>query len=208
MYVHVVLVLVLVVLLLLLFVVILYIWNSSSSCFYAAISSSSFPHLSKKTETGTENQDKLNRDLMISTSLGSISGGIIFFVSKTERKRPFLIADFVIIIGVIFSSFSNGELGLCFGRFFVGTGVSILTLSSPLLVSETWPTGTGLLASVGFWYQTGQVAGDLLSWVSVLVSNCSQNVSMFATYSHFTMSYFFFSFFLSSSHGGCLGLPC
>ncbi|CAK8578347.1 unnamed protein product [Lathyrus sativus] len=106
------------------------------------------------------------QEAIVSTALaGAIIGAAVggWINDRFGRKRAILIADFLFFIGsAIMASAMNSSL-LIVGRVFVGLGVGMASMASPLYISEASPTRVrGALVSLNGFLITG---GQFLSYL-------------------------------------------
>ncbi len=98
--------------------------------------------------------------LLVGALLGAILGGLI--TDNIGRKNSLFVCAFLFIIGTIFLCIANSFSQLLIGRFIVGIGIGIASLTAPLYISEMAPTEhRGALVSIN---QLAITFGILLSY--------------------------------------------
>ncbi|CAN6447121.1 unnamed protein product [Victoria cruziana] len=98
---------------------------------------------------------------LVGAFIGSAMGGWIN--DAYGRKRATLLADIVFVIGAIFMAAAPDPYVLIFGRFLVGLGVGIASVTAPVYIAEASPSQIrGGLVSMNVLMITG---GQFLSYV-------------------------------------------
>nr|XP_023883405.1 probable inositol transporter 2 isoform X1 [Quercus suber]XP_023883406.1 probable inositol transporter 2 isoform X2 [Quercus suber] len=96
---------------------------------------------------------------------GAIFGAAIggWLNDRYGRKLALLIADFLFFVGAVIMASANGPPLLIVGRLFVGFGVGMASMTSPLYISEASPAKIrGALVSTNAFLITG---GQFLSYL-------------------------------------------
>ena len=114
----------------------------------------------------------------MSTALaGAIVGAAIggWLNDRFGRKLALLIADFLFFVGAVIMASANGPPLLIVGRVFVGFGVGMASMTSPLYISETSPAKIrGALVSTNSFLITG---GQFLSYlINLAFTNVSKQM--------------------------------
>lgn len=104
--------------------------------------------------------------------VGAGFGGVLN--DKYGRKKSIMLADVLFFIGAIVMAFSVAPWMIILGRIFVGLGVGMASMTSPLYISEASPARIrGALVSTNGLLITG---GQFLSY---LINLAFTNVSSF-----------------------------
>ncbi|XP_028804551.1 probable inositol transporter 2 [Neltuma alba] len=106
------------------------------------------------------------QEAIVSMALaGAIVGAAVggWINDRFGRKKAILLADFLFFAGSVIMSAATGPPILLVGRVFVGLGVGMASMASPLYISEASPTRVrGALVSLNGFLITG---GQFLSYV-------------------------------------------
>ncbi|KAK4254567.1 hypothetical protein QN277_009930 [Acacia crassicarpa] len=106
------------------------------------------------------------QEAIVSMALaGAIVGAAVggWINDKYGRKKAILLADFLFFVGSVIMAAANSPAMLLVGRVFVGLGVGMASMASPLYISEASPTRVrGALVSLNGFLITG---GQFLSYV-------------------------------------------
>lgn len=122
--------------------------------------------------------------------VGAAVGGWIN--DRFGRKKAILLADFLFFAGSVIMAAATSPAILLVGRVFVGLGVGMASMASPLYISEASPTRVrGALVSLNGFLITG---GQFLSYVINLAFTKVLNKS---SYSHVHQLEAFFQRFYS-----------
>lgn len=115
--------------------------------------------------------------LLIGALLGALFGGLI--TDNIGRKNSLFVCGFLFIIGTIFLCMAHSFSQLLIGRFIVGIGIGIASLTAPLYISEMAPTEhRGALVSIN---QLAITFGILLSYgIDYFFSEIKEWREMFA----------------------------
>jgi SP family myo-inositol transporter-like MFS transporter 13 len=99
--------------------------------------------------------------------VGALFGGWLNLNHRVGRRTAILIADFMFVIGVVIMAAANGSPPfLIVGCIFVGLGVGMASITSPLYISEASPAKIrGALVSINGFLMTG---GHFLSYLTNL----------------------------------------
>lgn len=93
--------------------------------------------------------------------IGAAIGG--WLNDRFGRKLAIIVADTLFLTGSIIMAAANGPAVLLVGRVFVGLGVGMASMASPLYISEASPTRVrGALVSLNSFLITG---GQFLSYL-------------------------------------------
>uniref|UniRef100_A0A7N2LTU0 Major facilitator superfamily (MFS) profile domain-containing protein n=2 Tax=Quercus lobata TaxID=97700 RepID=A0A7N2LTU0_QUELO len=112
-----------------------------------------------------KNKEKFLKELILSFSVGSIVGGAIFCTARLRKLIVLLlllIADVSAIIGCLGMSYSASSTQIYIGRGIFGVGISLMSISMPIIIIQIWPTKCKIVATTGLAYQIGLVASQLL----------------------------------------------
>ena len=71
----------------------------------------------------------------------------------------------MILIGCAFLGWGKTKIELYVARYFVGIGSSLLTISSPVLISQVWPDIVDILATTGISFQSGHLPSEAFDMV-------------------------------------------
>ena len=116
----------------------------------------------------SKNKDNFLRELILCFSAGCIVGGIIF-CSTTMKKLITLgllfIADTSAILGSLMMSKSNIAMQIYLGRGLVGAGLTLMSISMPIIMIQIWPKKCNILATSGLAYQIGLILSQILAAV-------------------------------------------
>ncbi|OMO70341.1 Sugar/inositol transporter [Corchorus capsularis] len=95
--------------------------------------------------------------------IGAAVGG--WLNDKFGRRRAILIADFLFFIGAVIMASAPGAPLLIVGRVFVGLGVGMASMTSPLYISEASPAKIrgALVSTNGFLITGGQFLSYLIN---------------------------------------------
>lgn len=117
--------------------------------------------------------------------IGAAFGGLIN--DKYGRKISILLADLLFFIGAIVMAASIAPWMLIIGRVFVGLGVGMASMTSPLYISETSPARIrgALVSTNGLLITGGQFLAYLINLAFTRVS-----------FSTFTSSQMFVSYYV------------
>lgn len=128
-------------------------------------------------------QLKKSQEAIVSTAIaGAILGASVggWINDRFGRKKGIVIADTLFFIGSVIMAAASGPAILILGRVFVGIGVGMASMASPLYISEASPTRVrGALVSLNSFLITG---GQFLSY---LINLAFTKVGNFAIISHF-----------------------
>ncbi|KAI9122424.1 hypothetical protein K1719_006264 [Acacia pycnantha] len=106
------------------------------------------------------------QEAIVSMALaGAIVGAAVggWINDRFGRKKAILLADFLFFVGSVIMAAATGPAILLVGRVFVGLGVGMASMASPLYISEASPTRVrGALVSLNGFLITG---GQFLSYV-------------------------------------------
>ncbi|PNX64213.1 putative inositol transporter 2-like protein, partial [Trifolium pratense] len=105
-------------------------------------------------------------EAIVSTAIaGAIIGAAVggWINDRFGRKVSIIVADTLFFIGSVIMAAANGPAVLIVGRVFVGLGVGMASMASPLYISEASPTRVrGALVSLNSFLITG---GQFLSYL-------------------------------------------
>jgi SP family myo-inositol transporter-like MFS transporter 13 len=88
--------------------------------------------------------------------VGAVFGGCLNLNHRVGRRTAILIADFMFFIGVVIMAANGSPPLLIVGRIFVGLGVGMASITSPLYISEASPAKIrGALVSINGFLMTG-----------------------------------------------------
>jgi len=108
----------------------------------------------------------IKQEAIVSTALaGAIIGASVggWINDRFGRKKAIIIADTLFFIGSVIMAAAINPAILIVGRVFVGLGVGMASMASPLYISEASPTRVrGALVSLNGFLITG---GQFLSYV-------------------------------------------
>lgn len=128
-------------------------------------------------------QLKKSQEAIVSTAIaGAIIGASVggWINDRFGRKKGIVIADTLFFIGSVIMAAASSPAILIVGRVFVGIGVGMASMASPLYISEASPTRVrGALVSLNSFLITG---GQFLSY---LINLAFTKVGNFAIISHF-----------------------
>lgn len=128
-------------------------------------------------------QFKKSQEAIVSTAIaGAIIGASVggWINDRFGRKKGIVIADTLFFIGSVIMAAASSPAILIVGRVFVGIGVGMASMASPLYISEASPTRVrGALVSLNSFLITG---GQFLSY---LINLAFTKVGNFAIISHF-----------------------
>lgn len=128
-------------------------------------------------------QLKKSQEAIVSTAIaGAILGASVggWINDRFGRKKGIVIADTLFFIGSVIMAAASSPAILIVGRVFVGIGVGMASMASPLYISEASPTRVrGALVSLNSFLITG---GQFLSY---LINLAFTKVGNFAIISHF-----------------------
>lgn len=111
--------------------------------------------------------------------VGASVGG--WMNDRFGRRSVLLIADFLFFVGAVIMASAPGAALLIVGRIFVGLGVGMASMTSPLYISEASPTKIrGALVSTNGFLITG---GQFLSYLINLAFTKVSYQNMLANYS-------------------------
>ncbi|CAH9141490.1 unnamed protein product [Cuscuta epithymum] len=106
------------------------------------------------------------QEAIVSTAVaGAIIGAAVggWLSDRFGRRTALLCADLLFLVGAIVMAFAPGPAVLIAGRVFVGLGVGMASMSSPLYISEASPAKIrGALVSTNGFFITG---GQFLSYL-------------------------------------------
>ncbi|CAJ2663967.1 unnamed protein product [Trifolium pratense] len=106
------------------------------------------------------------QEAIVSTAIaGAIIGAAVggWINDRFGRKVSIIVADTLFFIGSVIMAAANGPAVLIVGRVFVGLGVGMASMASPLYISEASPTRVrGALVSLNSFLITG---GQFLSYL-------------------------------------------
>jgi len=106
------------------------------------------------------------QEAIVSTALaGAIIGASVggWMNDRFGRKKSIVVADALFLIGSIVMASAMNPATLIVGRVFVGLGVGMASMASPLYISEASPTRVrGALVSLNGFLITG---GQFLSYL-------------------------------------------
>ena len=112
--------------------------------------------------------------------IGAAVGG--WMNDRFGRRKSILLADSLFLIGSVIMAAATSPAILIVGRVFVGLGVGMASMASPLYISETSPTRVrGALVALNSFLITG---GQFLSY---LINLAFTKVSKI-----FSFTYYFF----------------
>jgi SP family myo-inositol transporter-like MFS transporter 13 len=98
---------------------------------------------------------------------GAIVGAAIggWLNDRFGRRSTILIADFLFFVGAVIMAAANGSPVLIVGRVFVGFGVGMASMTSPLYISEASPAKIrgALVSTNGFLITGGQFLSYLIN---------------------------------------------
>lgn len=98
---------------------------------------------------------------------GAIVGAAIggWLNDRLGRRTTILIADFLFFVGAVIMAAANGPPLLIVGRIFVGLGVGMASMTSPLYISEASPAKIrgALVSTNGFLITGGQFLSYLIN---------------------------------------------
>ncbi|KAJ7947327.1 Inositol transporter like [Quillaja saponaria] len=108
------------------------------------------------------------QELIVSMAVaGAIVGAAIggWMNDRFGRRSTILIADFLFFIGAVIMASAPNPTVLIVGRFFVGLGVGMASMTSPLYISEASPTKIrgALVSTNGFLITGGQFLSYLIN---------------------------------------------
>lgn len=95
--------------------------------------------------------------------IGAAIGG--WLNDRLGRRSAILIADFLFFVGAVVMAASPGPAVLIVGRVFVGLGVGMASMTSPLYISEASPAKIrgALVSTNGFLITGGQFLSYLIN---------------------------------------------
>jgi len=106
------------------------------------------------------------QEAIVSTAIaGAIIGAAVggWINDRFGRKVSIIVADTLFLIGSVIMAAANGPAVLLVGRVFVGLGVGMASMASPLYISEASPTRVrGALVSLNSFLITG---GQFISYL-------------------------------------------
>ncbi|XP_052207242.1 inositol transporter 4-like [Diospyros lotus] len=115
----------------------------------------------RRVERSTLLQETIVSMAVAGAIVGAALGG--WLNDKLGRKKSILIADFLFLIGSIIMAIAPNPLVIILGRIFVGLGVGMASMTSPLYISEASPARIrGALVSTNGLLITG---GQFLSYL-------------------------------------------
>ena len=122
--------------------------------------------------------------------IGAAIGG--WMNDRYGRKTAILIADFLFFIGAVIMASAQNPATLIVGRVFVGLGVGMASMTSPLYISEASPAKIrgALVSTNGFLITGGQFLAYLINLAFTKVSNQKNSFL-----SAFVFFFFFFSLY-------------
>ncbi|XP_059438128.1 probable inositol transporter 2 isoform X1 [Corylus avellana] len=108
------------------------------------------------------------QEMIVSMAVaGAIVGAAIggWLNDRFGRRSTILIADFLFFVGAVIMAAANGPPILIFGRVFVGLGVGMASMTSPLYISEASPAKIrgALVSTNGFLITGGQFLSYLIN---------------------------------------------
>lgn len=105
--------------------------------------------------------------------IGAAIGG--WLNDKYGRRSAILVADFLFFVGAILMAAAPNPPALIVGRVFVGLGVGIASMTSPLYISEMSPAKIrgALVSTNGFLITGGQFLSYLINLAFTKVINPS-----------------------------------
>ncbi|XP_020591051.1 probable inositol transporter 2 [Phalaenopsis equestris] len=108
------------------------------------------------------------QESIVSTAIaGAIIGAAIggWVNDQFGRRISLLVADFLFFIGAVIMAAANGPMLLIVGRVFVGLGVGMASMTSPLYISEVSPAKIrgALVSTNGFLITGGQFLSYLIN---------------------------------------------
>jgi len=114
----------------------------------------------------------------VSTAIaGAIIGASVggWINDRFGRKKGIVLADTLFFAGSVIMAAANGPTVLIVGRVFVGIGVGMASMASPLYISEASPTRVrGALVSLNSFLITGgQFLSYLINLAFTKVRNCA-----------------------------------
>lgn len=105
---------------------------------------------------------------------GAIVGAAIggWMNDRFGRRTSILVADFLFFVGAVIMAASPGPSLLIVGRIFVGLGVGMASMTSPLYISEASPAKIrgALVSTNGFLITGGQFLSNLINLAFTKVS--------------------------------------
>lgn len=110
----------------------------------------------------------MKQETIVSMAIaGAIIGAAIggWMNDRYGRRTAILIADFLFFIGAVVMAASPGPSLLIVGRVFVGLGVGMASMTSPLYISEASPAKIrgALVSTNGFLITGGQFLSYLIN---------------------------------------------
>ncbi|KAH7838754.1 hypothetical protein Vadar_030750 [Vaccinium darrowii] len=115
----------------------------------------------KSVEKKTWLQETIVSMAVAGAIIGAAIGG--WMNDKFGRKKSILVADFLFFVGAIIMAFAPTPVVIIIGRIFVGLGVGMASMTSPLYISEASPARIrGALVSTNGLLITG---GQFLSYL-------------------------------------------
>lgn len=123
-------------------------------------------------------QLKKSQEAIVSTAIaGAILGASVggWINDRFGRKKGIVIADTLFFIGSVIMAAASSPAILIVGRVFVGIGVGMASMASPLYISEASPTRVrGALVSLNSFLITGgQFLSYLINLAFTKVGNCA-----------------------------------
>jgi len=117
--------------------------------------------------------------------LGAAIGG--WMNDRFGRRKSIIIADGLFLLGAIIMAAATSPAILIVGRVFVGLGVGMASMASPLYISEASPTRVrgALVALNSFLITGGQFLSYLINLAFTKVSKiCSFTTTFFSAVFH------------------------
>ncbi|XVF87132.1 hypothetical protein PTKIN_Ptkin18bG0095000 [Pterospermum kingtungense] len=114
-----------------------------------------------------DRQTVLQESIVSMAVAGAIIGAAIggWMNDRYGRRTAILIADFLFFVGAVVMASAPGAALLIVGRIFVGLGVGMASMTSPLYISETSPARIrgALVSTNGFLITGGQFLSYLIN---------------------------------------------
>ncbi|XVF25443.1 hypothetical protein REPUB_Repub13aG0212700 [Reevesia pubescens] len=117
----------------------------------------------KSVDRNTVLQESIVSMAVAGAIIGAAIGG--WFNDRYGRRSTLLIADFLFFIGAVLMAAAPGAALLIVGRVFVGLGVGMASMTSPLYISEASPAKIrgALVSTNGFLITGGQFLSYLIN---------------------------------------------
>lgn len=115
--------------------------------------------------------------------IGAAIGG--WMNDRFGRRTSILVADFLFFVGAVIMASAPNPAALITGRVFVGLGVGMASMTSPLYISEASPAKIrgALVSTNGFLITSGQFLSYLINLAFTRVSK--HNLLLKSKYSLF-----------------------